>query len=75
MWSLGHRNIQGLALRAGSAELRESEQGPQGGDEVNLSEPGRNCGWPLVTCGRNYGGGTRIGDEGPKVGFEQPLKW
>jgi len=35
---------------------------------------GRNYGWPLVTYGRNYGLGTRIGEEGPKPGFEQPLK-
>ena len=35
---------------------------------------GRNYGWPLLTYGRNYGTGTRIGDEGPKAGFEQPLK-
>ncbi len=36
---------------------------------------GRNYGWPLLTYGRNYGTGTRIGEEGPKAGFEQPLKY
>jgi aldose sugar dehydrogenase len=75
VWSLGHRNIQGMALRPGTSELWESEHGPQGGDEINVVEPGRNYGWPLVTYGRNYGSGTRIGDEGPKAGFEHPLKW
>lgn len=74
IWSLGHRNIQGAALHPGSGELWAVEHGPQGGDEVNLVRAGRNYGWPLVTYGRNYGLGTRIGDEGPKPGFEQPLK-
>jgi glucose/arabinose dehydrogenase len=36
--------------------LWETENGPQGGDEVNIIEPGRNYGWPLVTYGRNYDG-------------------
>lgn len=74
LWSLGHRNIQGMALHPATGELWESEHGPQGGDEINVVEAGRNYGWPLVTYGRNYGSGTRIGDEGPKPGFEQPLK-
>lgn len=47
---------------------------PQGGDEINVVEGGRNYGWPLLTFGRNYGIGTRIGEEGPRPGFEQPLK-
>lgn len=75
IWSLGHRNIQGVALHPATGELWASEHGPQGGDEVNVVEGGRNYGWPLVTYGRNYGTGTRIGEEGPRPGFEQPLKW
>ena len=39
------------------------------------AEAGRNYGWPLVTYGRNYGSGTVIGEEGPKPGFEQPLRY
>jgi glucose/arabinose dehydrogenase len=74
IFSRGHRNIQGMALHPGTGELWASEHGPQGGDEINLIEAGRNYGWPLVTFGRNYGTGTRIGEEGPKPGFEQPLK-
>jgi glucose/arabinose dehydrogenase len=74
IWSLGHRNIQGAALQPGSGELWATEHGPQGGDELNRVQAGRNYGWPLVTYGRNYGIGTRIGEEGPKPGFEQPLK-
>lgn len=75
VFSLGHRNIQGLAVHPATGELWQSEHGPQGGDEVNAPEPGRNYGWPVVTYGRNYGTGTRIGEEGPKPGFEQPLQW
>ncbi len=74
IWSLGHRNIQGAALHPGTGELWAVEHGPQGGDEVNVAEAGKNYGWPLVTYGRNYGLGTRIGEEGPKPGYEQPLK-
>ena len=73
VWSLGHRNIQGAALHPGTGELWASEHGPQGGDEVNVVRRGLNYGWPIVTYGRNYGSGTRIGEEGPKPGFEPPL--
>ena len=74
IFSLGHRNIQGGAMHPDTGDFWFSEHGPQGGDEVNVVEAGRNYGWPLVTYGRNYGIGTRIGEEGPKAGFEQPLK-
>jgi glucose/arabinose dehydrogenase len=74
IWSLGHRNIQGMAMHPETGELWASEHGPQGGDELNVAEAGRNYGWPLVTYGRNYGSGTRIGEEGPKPGFEMPVR-
>jgi glucose/arabinose dehydrogenase len=75
IWSRGHRNIQGMAVHPATGELWASEHGPQGGDEINVAEGGRNYGWPIVTYGRNYGLGTRIGEDGPKPGFEHPLKW
>ena len=74
LFSIGHRNIQGAALHPLTGELWASEHGPQGGDEINRVQGGRNHGWPLVTFGRNYGTGTRIGEEGPKAGFEAPLR-
>jgi aldose sugar dehydrogenase len=74
VYSLGHRNIQGAALHPATGELWAVEHGPQGGDELNRVRAGLNYGWPLVTYGRNYGTGTRIGEEGPKAGFEQPLR-
>ena len=74
VFSLGHRNIQGAALHPVSGELWAAEHGPQGGDEINRVRSGLNYGWPLVTYGRNYGIGTRIGEEGPRAGFVQPLR-
>jgi glucose/arabinose dehydrogenase len=74
VFSLGHRNIQGAALHPGTGELWAVEHGPQGGDEVNRVLPGRNYGWPVVTYGRNYVTGTRIGEDGPKDGYEHPLR-
>ena len=74
VFSIGHRNIQGVAVHPLTGELWASEHGPQGGDEINLVLGGRNHGWPLVTYGRNYGSGTAIGEEGPKPGFESPLR-
>ncbi len=74
VFSLGHRNIQGAALHPQTGELWAVEHGPQGGDEINRVQAGRNYGWPIVTYGRNYGLGTTIGEPGPKAGFEQPLR-
>jgi glucose/arabinose dehydrogenase len=54
-WTLGHRNPYGLAF-APDGRLWEAEAGPKGGDELNLIEPGKNCGWPLVSEGDNYNG-------------------
>jgi glucose/arabinose dehydrogenase len=54
-WSLGHRNPYGLAF-APDGRLWETEMGPRGGDELNLIEPGKNYGWPLVSEGKNYDG-------------------
>src|SRR5215210_982556 len=56
IWSYGHRNIQGLAVHPESGVLWEGEFGPLGGDEINIPEPGRNYGWPLVSWGDHYNG-------------------
>ncbi|PLY04542.1 MAG: glucose dehydrogenase [Desulfuromonas sp.] len=55
IWSYGHRNPQGAALRPGTDQLWAAEHGPQGGDEINRITPGSNYGWPLVSYGCNYG--------------------
>jgi aldose sugar dehydrogenase len=74
IWSYGHRNMQGATL-APDGTLWTNEHGPQGGDEINLPQAGRNYGWPVITYGENYGGG-KIG-EGitSKAGMEQPLHY
>ena len=74
IWSYGHRNSQGAAL-APDGRFWMHEHGPQGGDELNLPEAGRNYGWPVITYGENYGGG-KIG-EGitARQGMEQPLHY
>lgn len=73
VWSYGHRNPLGLAFDA-DGNLWESEMGPQGGDEVNLIEKGRNYGWPEASNGSHYGGG-EIPDHAAGDGFEAPKVW
>lgn len=72
IWSYGHRSPQGAALSP-DGTFWMNEHGPQGGDEINRPEPGKNYGWPVITHGENYGGG-KIG-EGitHKEGMEQPV--
>lgn len=55
IWSYGHRNPQGAAIRPGVDQLWITEHGPQGGDELNQITAGGNYGWPLVSYGCNYG--------------------
>lgn len=74
IWSYGHRNGQGLAW-APDGRLWMIEHGPQGGDEINIVQPGHNYGWPVITYGENYGGG-KIGDGiTAKEGMDQPLHY
>jgi aldose sugar dehydrogenase len=72
IYTLGHRNQQGLALHPDTGALWETEQGPNGGDEINVIEAGRNYGWPLVSFGRTYQG-PRQSEIPWKEGMEQPL--
>lgn len=72
-WSIGHRNIQGATLAPGG-QLWIHEHGPQGGDEINLPEAGRNYGWPVVTHGQN----SKVAARSAKAftsapGWKQPL--
>jgi glucose/arabinose dehydrogenase len=56
IWSFGNRNVQAAAVHPETGALWEAEHGPRGGDELNLIEPGKNYGWPLVSWGRHYDG-------------------
>jgi aldose sugar dehydrogenase len=71
IWSIGHRSEEGLTFD-NKGQLWEVEDGPRGGDELNLILPGRNYGWPVITHAIDYPGET-IG-EGlvEKAGMEQP---
>lgn len=73
IYSYGHRNIQGATLDPSTGRLWTHEHGPQGGDEINLPEPGVNYGWPVITYGVNYVTGTSIGEGTAKPGMAQPL--
>lgn len=74
IWSYGHRNLQGAALSP-DGRLWTHEHGPQGGDELNQPQAGRNYGWPVITYGESYGGG-KIGQGLTAAqGMEQPLHY
>lgn len=72
IWSKGHRNPQGLAIDAKDGTLLTVEHGARGGDEINVPQPGRNYGWPLVSFGRHYSGAEFNLGSAAK-GYEQPL--
>ena len=73
IWSYGHRNMQGLAIHPTTGDVFTSEHGPQGGDEVNLEQPGKNYGWPVIGFGVNYRTGNIIHSSTHRQGMEQPL--
>jgi glucose/arabinose dehydrogenase len=71
IWSYGHRNSQGAALHPQSGKLWQTEHGPRGGDEINIAEPGKNYGWPVIGFGIDYSG-AKIHQSTHKAGMEQP---
>jgi len=73
IWSYGHRNPQGLVIDGRTGEVWATEHGPQGGDELNLIQPGRNYGWPMVSHGRNYDGSPVGTGESAVLGVEAPI--
>jgi glucose/arabinose dehydrogenase len=56
VYTIGHRNSLGLALHPGTGQMWQNENGPNGGDEINILKAGANYGWPLVSLGRTYQG-------------------
>ena len=72
IWSYGHRNPQGLAVDQVTGDVWITEHGPQGGDELNLIQPGLNYGWPVIGYGVNYRSGSAIHEGTHREGIEPP---
>jgi glucose/arabinose dehydrogenase len=72
VYTIGHRNALGLALNPVTGEIWECEDGPNGGDEVNILAAGKNYGWPIVSNGRIYSG-PRVSLDPYKEGMEPPV--
>lgn len=73
IWSYGHRNVQGLAVHPTTNQLWADEHGPQGGDELNLVQAGKNYGWPVIGFGVNYRTGSAIHVGTTRAGMEAPI--
>ncbi|MEQ7155156.1 PQQ-dependent sugar dehydrogenase [Brevundimonas aurifodinae] len=73
IWSVGHRNVQGVAIQPGTGAAWTVEHGTRGGDEVNQVQAGRNYGWPEVTYGIEYRGGPINDGITAREGIEQPV--
>jgi len=72
IYSYGHRNPQGMTTHPVTGKIIAHEHGPRGGDEINIIEPGKNYGWPVISYGINYSG-TTFTDITEKEGMEQPI--
>ncbi len=72
IWSLGHRNPQGMTRHPRTGAIWSAEHGPAGGDEINLIRKGFNYGWPLVSFGTHYDG-RPVSDSPYKEGIEPPV--
>ena len=75
IWSYGHRNAQGAAIHPVTGKLWEHEHGAKGGDEVNIPQPGKNYGWPVISYGVNYDGSPVGSGKAEMPGMEQPIKY
>jgi glucose/arabinose dehydrogenase len=81
IFALGIRNAMAMIVHPETGEIWENENGPQGGDEINIIRRGRNYGWPVISYGRAYSGELNgssgpISDKPVAEGFEQPwLFW
>jgi glucose/arabinose dehydrogenase len=72
IYTMGHRNSLGLIVHPETGVIWNNENGPNGGDEINIILPGRNYGWPLISFGRDYAG-PRISEHPTLDGMESPL--
>ncbi len=72
IWSIGHRNPQGIVIDPADGKLFVVEHGARGGDEINAVTPGKNYGWPVIAYGKHYSG-AEIGVGQAAEGYEQPI--
>jgi glucose/arabinose dehydrogenase len=72
IFTMGHRSTLGLAAHPTTGKIWQLEMGPNGGDEINILEPGANYGWPLVSLGRTYPG-PRQSQKFQGEGFNDPI--
>jgi glucose/arabinose dehydrogenase len=72
IFTLGHRNTLGLIVHPETGEIWLHENGPNGGDEINILLPGRDYGWQEVSFGRHYSG-ARVSENPTREGIEPPL--
>jgi glucose/arabinose dehydrogenase len=74
IWTLGHRNPQGMVYDVTTDRIWAAEHGPKGGDELNLIEKGKNYGWPKTCYGINYDG-TILTPDKELPGIENPVRY
>jgi glucose/arabinose dehydrogenase len=72
IFSYGHRNVQAIAVHPDTGAIWATEHGPQGGDELNLIQAGKNYGWPVITFGREYSGEV-ISAQPAREDMQQPI--
>ncbi len=72
IFTIGNRNVQGLAQHPVTGDIWATEHGPRGGDELNILKKGANYGWPVITYGVNYDGKI-VSDKDHQEGMEQPI--
>ena len=73
IYTYGHRNVYGFAWHPDTGALWSCEIGPMGGDELNILEPGKNYGWPLVSFGKIYNGNVASEQSWYRPGMEMPV--
>ena len=73
IYTVGNRNVQGLAFHPGTGTLFAHEHGPRGGDELNIVRAGVNYGWPVISYGREYTTGVPVGEGPRRDGMAQPV--
>lgn len=74
IWSIGHRNPQGIVIDPADGTLFTVEHGARGGDEINAPKAGSNYGWPVVSYGKHYSG-AEIGIGQSAEGYELPVHY